>query len=76
MVARGFYEELDHPSIGRHPVPSLPYKFAGVPRWTQRATPTLGQDNHDVLTRVLGKSAADIAALEDAAIIGTRPKGT
>jgi crotonobetainyl-CoA:carnitine CoA-transferase CaiB-like acyl-CoA transferase len=74
-VARRFFEELDHRSIGRHPVPGLPYRFASVDRWTHRATATMGQDNHDVLTRICGLSDADVAQLDADGVIGTRPKG-
>jgi crotonobetainyl-CoA:carnitine CoA-transferase CaiB-like acyl-CoA transferase len=75
MIARGFYEDLVHPSIGEHPVPSLPFKYSGVDRWTTRASPLLGQDNRDVLMRVLGKSVAECDQLELDGVIGTRPKG-
>jgi crotonobetainyl-CoA:carnitine CoA-transferase CaiB-like acyl-CoA transferase len=75
IVARAFYEEVVHPSIGPHPAPTLPFHYTGVDRWTTRAAPTLGQDTRDVLMRVLGKSAAECDALEAAGVIGTRPKG-
>jgi crotonobetainyl-CoA:carnitine CoA-transferase CaiB-like acyl-CoA transferase len=75
MAARRFFEEVDHPSLGHHPVPGLPYRFASVDHWVHRASPTLGQDNHDVLSRILGLSDAEIAALEADQVIGTRPKG-
>jgi crotonobetainyl-CoA:carnitine CoA-transferase CaiB-like acyl-CoA transferase len=75
MVARGFYEDLVHPSIGVHPVPTLPFKYSGVDRWTNRAAPTLGQDTRAVLTRVLGKTEAECDQLEVDGVIGTRPKG-
>lgn len=71
----GFYEDLVHPSIGVHPVPTLPFKYSGVDRWTNRASPTLGQDTRDVLMRVLGKTAAECDELEANGVIGTRPKG-
>jgi crotonobetainyl-CoA:carnitine CoA-transferase CaiB-like acyl-CoA transferase len=73
FVARGFFEEVEHASIGVHPVPGLPYRFTSVDRWTHRGTATLGQDNHDVLTRILGRTDEQIAALEADGIIGTRP---
>jgi crotonobetainyl-CoA:carnitine CoA-transferase CaiB-like acyl-CoA transferase len=72
---RGFFEELDHASIGTHPVPGQPYRFASVDRWTHRATATMGMDNSEILTRILGLSAAEIAGLESDGIIGSRPKG-
>jgi crotonobetainyl-CoA:carnitine CoA-transferase CaiB-like acyl-CoA transferase len=73
--ARGFFEPLVHASIGEHSVAGLPYRFASVDRWTHRATATLGMDNHDVLSRIVGLSDAEIAQLEADRIIGTRPKG-
>src|SRR5690606_2754839 len=75
LIARGFFEELDHPLLGRHPVPGQPYRFSTVERWTHRATATLGQHNHEVLSGILGLSDAEIAQLEADGIIGTRPKG-
>jgi hypothetical protein len=69
MVARGFYEDLVHPSIGVHPVPSLPFKYSGVDRWTDRASPTLGQDTRDVLMRVLGKTPDECDQLEADGVI-------
>jgi crotonobetainyl-CoA:carnitine CoA-transferase CaiB-like acyl-CoA transferase len=75
MAARSFYEELDHPSLGRHPVPGLPFRWTTVDRWTRRATPTLGQDNDDVLRRILGLGDDEIAALAEAGVIGQRPRG-
>ena len=53
----------------------MPYRFASVDRWLHRATPTLGQDNHDVLSRVLGLGDDEIATLEADGVIGTRPTG-
>jgi crotonobetainyl-CoA:carnitine CoA-transferase CaiB-like acyl-CoA transferase len=75
LVARGLFEEVDHPVLGRHPSPGMPYRFASVDHWLHRATPTLGQDNHDVLSRLLGLSDREIAQLEADEVIGTRPKG-
>ena len=68
-------QERRHPSVGEHPAPTLPFKYSGVERWTNRASPTLGQDTRDVLTRVLGKTEAECDQLELDGVIGTRPKG-
>ena len=38
--------------------------------------PTLGEDNHSVLSDRLGLSPADIAGLEERGIIGTSPVAT
>ena len=37
FVARGYYEDLDHPIIGAQPYPSLPFRYASVDRWLRHA---------------------------------------
>ena len=64
FVRSGFYEEVDHPSLGTYPSPGLPFRFASVDHWLHRAAPMFGEHNHDVLTRILGLSDAEIAELE------------
>lgn len=75
VVARGFYETVEHPELGAHPVPTVPFRYAGVERWTHRPTPMLGEHNADVLGRCAGIDDAELARLEADGIIGTRPKG-
>jgi len=74
--ARGFYEEHDHPTVGRVGYPVLPTRFAS---WSgpvhTRPAPTLGQHNNDVLGNELGIGADKLAELERAGVIGTRPAG-
>ncbi|MCY4273414.1 MAG: CoA transferase [bacterium] len=71
---RGLFEMVEHPVVGAHPMPGLPYRFASVERWITSPSPTLGQHNHEILGE-LGLSADEIASLEAQEIIGTRPKG-
>jgi crotonobetainyl-CoA:carnitine CoA-transferase CaiB-like acyl-CoA transferase len=79
LVARGFFEELDHPVVGRHAFPSLPFAFRtsqpGGRRGLRSPAPTLGQHNDEVLTGDLGLSAEDLARLRDDKLIGERPLG-
>jgi crotonobetainyl-CoA:carnitine CoA-transferase CaiB-like acyl-CoA transferase len=75
FVARRFYEEVDHPSLGRHPSPGFPFRFASVDHWLHTPAPLFGEHNHDVLTRILGLSDDEVAALEASEVIGNRPKG-
>ena len=76
MKARGFYETVVHPELGAYPAGGLPYRFASIDVWQHTASPTLGQHNADVLTRLTGTSADDLVELEASGIIGTRPRGT
>ncbi len=74
MAARGFFEEFDHPVVGRHPAPSLPFRYTSVDHWLRRPAPTMGQHNHEILAE-LGLDAGEIETLTRAGIIGTRPQG-
>jgi crotonobetainyl-CoA:carnitine CoA-transferase CaiB-like acyl-CoA transferase len=76
MVHRHFYDTVVHPELGAHPVPTTPFRYGSVAHWAHRPTPMLGEHNADVLTRCAGLSAGEVAALEAAGIIGTRPKGS
>lgn len=75
LRARGFFEPVAHPVNGMHEIPAPPVRFAGRSRWYTRPAPTLGQHTEEVLGSVLGCSAAELADLRAAGIIGTRPVG-
>jgi len=73
LEATGFFQYVDHPSAGRHPYPSFPALIDGEHPPIKRVGPLLGQDNHYVLSKILGLGEAEIAGLEADQIIGTRP---
>jgi len=75
FVARHFYEEIDHPVIGKHPIAGTPFRFSSRYNhgWITRPSPTLGQHNHEVLQGVLGLAADRIAELERKQVIGQTP---
>jgi crotonobetainyl-CoA:carnitine CoA-transferase CaiB-like acyl-CoA transferase len=75
LVARGLYEECEHPVVGTHSVPGLPYRWSGVDRWVRTPTPTLGEHSRDVLSRWLGVSDGELDDLEATEVIGTHPLG-
>ncbi len=71
---RGFYESVDHPLAGTHRFPAMPVRFGRQPdRWFNRPAPTLGEHNGEVLGGLLGVDDDELARLEAAQIIGTRP---
>jgi crotonobetainyl-CoA:carnitine CoA-transferase CaiB-like acyl-CoA transferase len=72
---RSFFESVDHPVAGKHPMPGMPFRFASVDGWIRSPAPTLGRDNNSVLSSLIGLSAEEIEALERESIIGTRPAG-
>lgn len=75
LQARGFYEEIDHPVVGRQATPTWPFRFASVDRWLRTPAPTLGQHNHEILVDDLGVDDATYQRLVDTSIVGDRPLG-
>ena len=57
------------------PLPSLPFRYAGIERWLRTPAPTIGQHNEQVLCGILGLSADDLRDLESEGVIATRPEG-
>lgn len=69
LVARGFFDSVDHPVCGRHPYVSWPARFdAGPAPWNRRPAPTMGQHNTEILLE-LGFDEGAIEALRAEEII-------
>ena len=75
LVARKFYEFVDHSVVGPQPMPTVPFRFASVDRWLRAPAPLLGQHNEAILCGLLGLSRAEFDQLAADGIIGDRPKG-
>lgn len=73
LQATGFFQQVDHKYAGRHPYPSLPVRIDGAYPPINRVGPLLGEDNHYVFTKILGLDDSELARLEKAGVIGTRP---
>lgn len=74
LEARAFFEELEHPAVGRLRYPGLPFRFRSrAEGWLSMPPPTLGQHNEEVLRDRLNLSEAERAALGERKITGTRP---
>lgn len=72
LRSRSFLQEIDRAFIGLHPQPSMPIREGAGPYPIRSAAPTLGQHNTEILSGLLGLSAAELAQLQMDGIIGTR----
>lgn len=70
LAHRGLFEIEDHPVTGRCAIPTVPFRFSRVGRWLDRASPTLGQHNDEVLGEVCAEG--EVAALRATGVIGER----
>ena len=73
---RGFYEMVTHHD--RTGIPPLPYagrpwKLSKTPAVPSKAAPLMGEHNTLILSELLGKTANEMAALEESGIIGYGP---
>ncbi|MGI0054620.1 MAG: CaiB/BaiF CoA transferase family protein [Thermoplasmata archaeon] len=74
-AARGMFVEWTDPVAGRVRGPGVAPKFEGTPGRVWRGAPWLGQDNQEILTKVLGYSEPQIRVLTEAGILGSdRPR--
>jgi crotonobetainyl-CoA:carnitine CoA-transferase CaiB-like acyl-CoA transferase len=70
LAARRFFEDVEHPFVGRYGTPGLPFRLASVERWFDRAAPTLGQHNDEVLGGLLGVGESERTRLRADGVIG------
>ena len=76
LNARGFYEVIAHhpdTSMPSLPYASRPWKLSETPAGPPQPAPVMGQHNRAILAGLLGKTDEEIAALEDAHVIGYAP---
>lgn len=76
LLARGFWETVDHPVAGSFLCTGMPFAFLGRPRrWIRRPPPLYGQHTTEVLTGLLGRGQDELAGLRQAGTISARPAG-
>lgn len=76
LLARGFWERVDHPVAGSFLCTGMPFAFVGKPRrWLRRVPPLYGQHTDEVLTGVLGHSQQDLLGLRASGATSARPAG-
>jgi crotonobetainyl-CoA:carnitine CoA-transferase CaiB-like acyl-CoA transferase len=69
VQARGVRIEAEHPVAGKLPMVASPMRFSGTPLEHETPPPLLGQHTEEILAKVLGRSAADIARLRESGAI-------
>ena len=69
LEARGFYEEVDHPVIGKIKVPFRMFNMSETPCQYQRPAPLLGQHNEEIYTQLLNYTKEDMVRLRELNII-------
>jgi crotonobetainyl-CoA:carnitine CoA-transferase CaiB-like acyl-CoA transferase len=76
LLARGFWETVEHPVAGTFLCTGMPFTFIGKPRrWIRRSPPLYGQHTDEVLTGLLEHSGEDLIALRQSGVTSTRPAG-
>jgi crotonobetainyl-CoA:carnitine CoA-transferase CaiB-like acyl-CoA transferase len=72
LVARDFFERVEHPVHGDSVHITYPFRLPGSTGPVhRRPAPLLGEHNHDVFGGLLGLTDDELAALEAAGVIGT-----
>lgn len=71
MVARGYFEQLEQPSTGRHPYTGMMWKMEETPNGIRRPAPMLGEHNEYVFKELLGLSNSEYSDLEQKGHVGT-----
>lgn len=66
--ARGFWEEVDHPEVGRLAYPGAPLLMSEAAWQTSRA-PLLGEHNEEIYRGELGYSAEELTRLSEGGVI-------
>jgi len=74
LLAREFFEKLEHPIAGTLLYPGLPFKLTSkLDRWFERPAPTFAQHNQEVLMDELGCSSQEMVALRATGAVSDLP---
>jgi crotonobetainyl-CoA:carnitine CoA-transferase CaiB-like acyl-CoA transferase len=76
LRARGYFEMIEHPGVGRRPFPRyLGSRFGAFATSSRTRAPRLGEHNYEILAH-LGLSEAEVRRLEADRVRGTQPEVT
>ncbi len=73
VVARGGFQYVDVPNVGRTPYPRVAFTLSETPVTIEKAAPQFGEDNDDIYEGLLGLSREQITEMEGKAIITRVP---
>ncbi len=60
---RGYFVYREHPEVGKRQHCGIPWRMSGTPCEVKTAAPLLGQHTDEVMTGLLGYSAAEVEAM-------------
>jgi benzylsuccinate CoA-transferase BbsF subunit len=63
LNASGFFVHLEHPEVGKRQHVGIPWRMSGTPCEVRSPGPLLGEHTEQVMSQVLGYSAAEIEQL-------------
>jgi CoA:oxalate CoA-transferase len=72
VQARGMIVESEHPVAGKVKIVGVPVKLSETPGSVREPAPLLGQHTDEVLHEYLGMTDAEISALRQEGVIGTK----
>ncbi len=67
--ARGFFEEVDHPVMGKVTMPGAPFKMTETPWQLKSPAPLLGEHNEDIYRERSGYSREDLTRFREQGVI-------
>ena len=67
--ARGFFEEVNHPVMGKVTMPGAPFKMTESPWQLRRPAPLLGEHNQEIYGDRLGYTGDDLVRLRAQGVI-------
>ncbi|UCC59337.1 MAG: CoA transferase [Dehalococcoidia bacterium] len=69
IKARGFFQDVEHPEVGKGSYATIPFKMTETPARVVRWAPRLGEHNEEIYHGELGLTMEELSALRRAGII-------
>ena len=63
LTEREYFVYREHPEVGKRQHCGIPWRMSGTPSEVKTAAPVLGQHTDEVMTGLLGYSAAEVDAM-------------